>query len=81
MGCFVGNGIVICSGDYKQEIIGRTNKRWCFHCPIHIIHDRVLFTEILKYDEQGNLINGYYEPFVELQCRKCKENHTRFPGW
>jgi len=77
MGCKQYGNLVICSSDLERKIIGRTKRRWCFKCRKYLIHNKVLLTEILKYDEQGNLINGYYEPQVVFECRGCGEDHLR----
>lgn len=71
--------MTICTpGNLRRKVIGRTQKRWCFKCRGRFIHDKVIFTEILQYDEKGELINGYYEPFLKYECRNCKEEHLEF---
>ena len=80
MSCLLGKNISVCRSDLKKEIIGRTNKRWCFKCLLHIIHNKVLYSEILRYTEKGDLINGYYDPFVRYECRNCHEEHLEFGG-
>ncbi len=71
MPCFVNENIALCRGVYDKKIIGRTNKKWCFKCRGHFIHDKVVYSEVLEYNEKGELINGYYEPFLQ---------HYWFPG-
>jgi len=80
MTCFVEGNLALCRTECTREIIGRTNKRWCFNCRIQIVHDRVLYSEILRYDEKGNLINGYYGGRVDYECRRCHQEHLLFPG-
>ena len=86
MGChelILDNKVVghICKPHLEKKVVGRTNKKWCFKCCIYIVHDKVLYSEILRYDDKGQLINGYYEPFCQYECRQCHEDNTRFPGW
>jgi len=80
-GCLIGNGITVCRGHWQKKIVGRTKKKWCFKCRIHIVHDKMLHTEKLIYTDKGELINGYYEPYITYECRECHEDNTDFPGW
>lgn len=78
MTCEIHGRLTICRSDLKREVFGRTKKRWCFKCRKHLVHDKVMFSEILKWTDKGELINGYYEPFVKYECRNCKEEHLEF---
>lgn len=78
MTCFVNENMAICRPDVERKIIGRTNKKWCFNCRARFIHNKVMFTEILRYDEKGELINGYYEPFLKYECRNCSGEYYEF---
>lgn len=61
-----------------EKIIGHTRKRWCFKCRGRFVHNKVIYSEILRYDEKGELINGYYEPYLQYNCRNCGEEHLEF---
>ena len=76
----VGN-VILCRQDLKCEVVGHTRARkWCFRCCKRARHLWVRLSEILQYDEAGELINGYYEPIVKLECPTCGEDNTAFPG-
>jgi len=60
---------------YDRKVFGRTKKRWCFKCRVHIVHDKIIYSEVLEFDEKGILTNGWYEPFCVYECRKCHEEH------
>lgn len=74
-------GHICRTGPMERKVIGRTKKKWCFGCRIHIVHDKVLYSEILRFTDKGELINGYYEPNYREECRKCHKDCTSFPGW
>ncbi len=79
MTCYSNEHMSICrGGPYEKKIIGRTNKKWCFKCRGYFIHDKVVYSEILRYTEDGEMINGYYEPFLQYNCRNCGEEHIDF---
>ena len=31
-----------------------------------------------EFEEKGELVNGYYEPFLQYNCRNCGEEHYEF---
>lgn len=78
MSCFVNEHMTICRPDTKRKVVGRTNKKWCFKCRGYFIHDKAVYSEVLRYDAKGDLINGYYEPFLQYECRNCGEEHYEF---
>lgn len=81
MTCFVNENMAICtSGPHERKVYGRTNKKWCFNCRARFVHDKVMYTEILRYTDEGELINGYYEPFIKYECRNCGKEEYQFPG-
>lgn len=82
MGCEEhANGLTICRSPLERRVVGRTrSKKWCFKCRKRSVHSKVLHVEILRYTDKGELINGYYEPFLTIECPTCKEDHTSFNG-
>ena len=48
--------------------------RWCFKCRKHLAH------EIVVIGDPPEALS-YYEPITVLQCPRCHEDHTLFPGW
>ncbi len=78
MSCLSPQYMTICRPDVKRQVIGRTKKRWCFKCRGYFVHNKALYSEVLRYDEEGELINGYYEPFLKYECRNCEEEHIEF---
>lgn len=79
MTCIHGEGITICRPDVSRKAVGHFRKKmWCFKCRGRFIHDKVMYSEILRYDENRELINGYNEPFCQFECRNCGEEHYEF---
>lgn len=79
MTCLVNEHMAICRPDVRREVVGHfRSKWWCFKCRSRFIHDKVAYFEVLKYDEAGELINGYYEPYSQYECRNCHEEHYEF---
>ena len=80
MGCEIHGNLILCRPDLEGHVLGRTRKAlWCFSCRKRAVHLRILLVEKLKYDEKGELVNGYYEPLVRLECPTCGEDNTQFP--
>ena len=79
MACYSNQRVTICKPDMVRRVIGRTRK-WCFGCRKRLIHFKVLHTEILRFTKGGELLNGWQEPFITLECRRCKRDLTDFPS-
>jgi len=66
----VGNHILITPID-KCIWWGNTRKKWCFFfCRKHLVHHKITIT-------WGGDTGMYYEPFHELCCFNCGQDHTR----
>ena len=61
----------------QRRVVGRTKRRWCFICRRLLVHDKAVYTEVLQYDQLGDLINGYYEPYLRYECRGCGGEHLK----
>lgn len=46
--------------------------RWCFGCRAHLPHDAVLW---------GDEGPSYYDPVWALECSRCHQDRTTFPGY
>lgn len=53
----------------RQEEVG---VKWCFGCRAHLPHT----AKLLDYDEPS-----YYEPVWVLDCSRCGQDRTTFPGY
>lgn len=79
MTCLVNENMAICRADVSRKVVGYFRKKmWCFNCRARFIHDKVVYSEILRYTDEGELINGYYEPYMRYECRNCHEEHYEF---
>ena len=74
--------IAVCtSGPMKRTVHGRERRtRWCFTCRKRGRHLKVTLSEILRYTEDGELVNGYYDPISTLECPTCGKEDIYFPG-
>ena len=74
--------LTVCSSGLMQRTEhGRERrKRWCFMCRKHARHLKVVLSEVLRYTEAGELINGYYDPLSRLECPTCHKENIYFPG-
>ena len=74
--------VTVCRPTLKRTPRGYERKaRWCFKCRKRARHLKVIYTEILRYTDDGELINGYYDPLWQLECPTCHEENWLFPGW
>lgn len=83
MGCLQFGNLSLCSAEPMERIVvGRTrSKKWCFKCRKHAVHLKVNLCEVLRYTDDGQLINGWYGPVSILECPTCKQDNTLFPSW
>lgn len=74
--------LTICyTGPMKRTEHGRERRaRWCFTCRKRARHLKVTLSEILRYTDDGELINGYYDPIFKLECPTCHKENIYFPG-
>ena len=82
MPCLIADTVVVCRPDLTRTVLGRERAaRWCFGCRTKSRHIKVRYHEELRWTKSGELINGYYEPFVKLECPTCGKEDIYFPGW
>lgn len=55
--------------EHKRDPQG---EKWCFQCRKRLPHDAVL----MVCDDPMS----YYGPHWALECSRCRQDHTHFPG-